>query len=508
MSLIDQGHRIWGEKMGNTYMLEMRNICKSFPGVKALDQMTLKAIPGRVHIIMGENGAGKSTLMKILMGIYQADAGELFWEGKPVKIESPAAAQKLGISMIHQELNTVADLEVVEYMFLGREILQKNGMFLDKQEMARLTRTHLDRLKIGYSEHTKMKDLTQSETQLCEIAKAVSCDAKLIIMDEPTSAIADREVETLFSVIRQLKAEGKAVLYITHKLNEVSAIGDDITILRDGQWIASMAIGETTDAEIIKMMIGRDLGEQYPKERVEVGDVGFEVKNLSNQNVSNISFRVRKGEIVGFSGLIGAGRTELMRAIFGLDHVDKGQVIVNGEVIKIRQPKDAIRAGVVLVPEDRKNLGLVLMHSVIKNIALPNYDIHNTFGFVRNKELNQLGNDLCSQLGIKTTSIDTTVETLSGGNQQKVVLAKWLGRDIKVLILDEPTRGIDVGAKSEIYRLMEDLAKRGICIIMISSELPEILNMSDRVYVMKAGCISGELIRSEATQEAIMRYSI
>lgn len=495
--------------MKSAYMLEMRNICKSFPGVKALDHMMLNAAPGRVHIIMGENGAGKSTLMKILMGIYQADEGDLIWEGEKVKIESPAIAQKLGISMIHQELNTIADLEVAEYMFLGREIMQKDRLFLNDKEMSRLTREYLDRLNITYDEHTKMKDLTQSETQLCEIAKAVSCNAKLIIMDEPTSAIADREVETLFKVIRQLKAEGKAILYITHKLDEVAQIGDDITVLRDGQWIASTTIAETTETEIIKMMIGRELGEQYPKEKAPIGGIGFAVRNLSSKNgLSNISFQVHKGEIVGFSGLIGAGRTELMRAIFGLDHFEEGQIKVDEQQVCIKKPIDAIHAGIVLVPEDRKNLGLILMHSVMDNISLPNYDIHSKLGFIKQTAIHQVAGELCKQLGVKTPSLSTKVETLSGGNQQKVVLAKWLDRDIKVLILDEPTRGIDVGAKSEIYRLMIRLAKKGICIIMISSELPEVLSMSDRIYVMKEGKISGELRREDATQEKIMRYSV
>lgn len=493
---------------GKEYILEMKGVSKSFPGVKALSDMNLKVRAGSVHVIMGENGAGKSTLMKILMGLYQADQGEIYFKGQKIDHHSPAKAAELGIAMIHQELNTISGLDVGQYLFLGREMMYKNKLFLNDKEMYRKADEYLRLLDIHYSARTKMRDLSQSETQLCEITKAVSSQASLIIMDEPTSAIADKEVEILFRTIRQLKERGTGIIYITHKIDEVKEIGDDITILRDGQWITTVPISDIEQDEIISLMVGRKLTELYPKEFVKPGEMMLEVRNLCGDMFHNISFQVRAGEIVGFSGLIGAGRTEVMQGIFGLDKVEYGEIILEGKSVSIHEPKDAIKNGIVLIPEDRKKLGLVLNHSVKDNIALPNYAFFSKGKPVMDRQYAKQASKLSEQFGVKTPSLNTKVQTLSGGNQQKVVLAKWMDMDIKVLIMDEPTRGIDVGAKAEIYKLMVRLAKKGIAIIMISSELPEILGMSDRIYIMCEGKISGEIGREDATQDLIMKYSM
>lgn len=490
------------------YMLQMENVSKSFPGVKALNNMKLQVRPGSVHVIMGENGAGKSTMMKILLGLYQPDSGEIFFKGKKIENHNPQKAAQLGIAMIHQELNTVSGLDVAQYMYLGRELMSKNKAWLNDTKMYQQARKQLEELNISYSEKTKMRDLSQSETQLCEIAKAVSSDASLIIMDEPTSAIADKEVDVLFNTIRKLRSGGTAIIYITHKIDEIAMIGDEITILRDGQWIATEAISKLSQNQIISMMVGRDLTDLYPKETVAPGKVKMEVKNLCGDMFEDINFHIRAGEIVGFSGLIGAGRTEIMQGIFGLDRLQSGEILLDGKPVKISRPQDAIKNGIILVPEDRKKLGLILRQSIRDNIALPNYRVFTKKGLITAKKYRKQADRLCCDLGVKMTSIDTEAGNLSGGNQQKVVLAKWMDMDIKVLIMDEPTRGIDVGAKSEIYKLMVQLAKRGIAIIMISSELPEILGMSDRIYVMCEGHITGELKREEATQDSIMRYSM
>lgn len=495
--------------MGDTeYILKMTSVSKSFPGVKALSKMKLNVRRGSVHVIMGENGAGKSTLMKILMGLYQADEGEIYFENQKIENHSPAKAAELGIAMIHQELNTISGLDVGQYLFLGRELMYKNHLFLNDKEMYQRADKYLKLLNIRYSAKTKMRDLSQSETQLCEIAKAVSSNASLIIMDEPTSAIADKEVEILFQTIRRLKERGAGIIYITHKIDEIRKIGDDITILRDGQWVDCRPINSISKEEIISLMVGRKLTELYPKENVETGSVRLEVRNLCADMYHDVSFCVKAGEIVGFSGLIGAGRTEVMQGIFGLDEIKSGEILLEGRPVTIHRTQDAIANGIVLIPEDRKKLGLVLGHSVKENIALPNYAVFSKKKPVMEKQYVRQAQKLSEQFGVKTPTINTEVQTLSGGNQQKVVLAKWMDMNIKVLIMDEPTRGIDVGAKAEIYKLMVQLAKKGIAIIMISSELPEILGMSDRIYVMCEGKVTGEIRREEATQDLIMKYSM
>ena len=488
-------------------VLEMRKITKSFPGVKALDGVQLRVRAGSVHVLVGENGAGKSTLMKILSGEHAVDAGEIFFKGVQLTHQNTRAALELGIAMIHQELSPVLDMTIAENIFLGREPMRSRwlNLFVDFERMAHETQALLDRLGLPYRAGQKMRELSIAGMQLVEIAKAISRNAALVIMDEPTSAISDTEVAMLFRQIADLKARGVAIIYITHKMDEIFQIADDITIIRDGQYVGSGKAADYDQNSLIGLMVGRTISSIFPKETVAIGEVALSVRGATRHGVfQNISFEVRKGEILGLAGLIGAGRTEVVRAIFGLDPLDAGEVWLNGQKLELKKPTDAIRHGIAMVSEDRKAEGLVLCRSVQENISLANLEKFAPGLFLDLKAEAESGQKMRNMLQIKTANLNTVVGTLSGGNQQKIAIAKWLLRDLTVLILDEPTRGIDVGSKSEIHRLMTQFAKQGLAIIMISSELPEILGMSDRVVVMQEGKMRGELDRANATQENIM----
>ena len=490
------------------YLLEMRNIVKVFPGVRALDGVNLKVRPGKVHVICGENGAGKSTLMKTINGTYVADEGEMFFKGQPVGKHTVEDTIKMGIAMIYQELNPVMDMTIAENVYLGREPMK--GIFVDYGKLYSDTQTLLDQLDIPYNAHQTMRELSIAGHQLIEIAKAISMNAQVIIMDEPSSAIADAEIEVLFGQIFRLREQGVAILYITHKMDEIFRIADEITIIRDGRWIESGPASDYDAGKLVARMVGREITNVFPKENdIPIGDVVLEVRNLTQEKPDggrfrDISFQLRAGEILGFSGLVGAGRSELMRAIFGLDRLTSGEVYLNGQRLNIRHTADAVKAGIAMVSEDRKGYGLVLGRSIHDNVSLVNLDQFLHGGLVNDSEIDRKTEEMVKLLQIKIANQNVAASTLSGGNQQKVVLAKWLIGDVKVMILDEPTRGIDVGAKSEIHKLMCRFAREGMAIIMISSELPEILGMSDRVVVMQEGQINGILDRSEATQESIM----
>nr|WP_305147478.1 sugar ABC transporter ATP-binding protein [Butyricicoccus faecihominis] len=489
----------------------MRNIVKIFPGVRALDGVNLKVRAGKVHVICGENGAGKSTLMKVINGSHDADEGEMFFEGKPVGRHTIQDTMKMGIAMIYQELNPVLEMTIAENVFLGRE--PKSGPFVDFAKMIRDTQALLDRLQIPYDAHQKMRELSIAGHQLIEIAKAISMNAKVIIMDEPSSAIADAEIEVLFGQIFSLKEQGVAILYITHKMDEIFRIADDITIIRDGQWIESGPAADYDANKLVSRMVGREITNVFPKEDdIPIGDVVLEVKNLTQEKqdggrFENISFTLRQGEILGFSGLVGAGRSEVMRAVFGLDPYTSGEILMEGKPVSIRNTADAIRAGIAMVSEDRKGYGLVLGRNIRDNISLVTLRDFVKNGLIDDKAIVKRAGEMVDMLNIKIANLDVAASTLSGGNQQKVVLAKWLIGDVKVMILDEPTRGIDVGAKSEIHKLMCRFARQGMAVIMISSELPEVLGMADRVVVMQEGRINGVLERREATQESIMKLA-
>ncbi len=495
---------------GNEYVLEMRNIVKVFPGVRALDGVKLQVRPGKVHVICGENGAGKSTLMKIINGTYVADEGEMYFKGQKIGPHTVQDTLNMGIAMIYQELNPVVEMTIAENIWLGRE--PKKARFVDFNKMNRDTQELLDKLNIPYKATQKMYELSIAGHQLIEIAKAISCNASVIIMDEPSSAIGDEEINVLFDQIFSLRDHGVAILYITHKMDEIFRIADDITIIRDGQWIETGPASEYDSDKLVARMVGREITDMFHKDtEVPIGDVIFEVKDLTQEKADggrfrNISFELHEGEILGFAGLVGAGRSEVMRAIFGLDPITSGHVYLNGEEIHIKNTRDAINKGIAMVNEDRRSYGLVLGRSIHDNVSLVNMNKY-TKVLVDDKKISEDVEKMRQLLQIKIPNENVEAETLSGGNQQKVVLAKWMVGDVKVMILDEPTRGIDVGAKSEIHKLMTEFAARGMGIIMISSELPEILGVSDRVVVMQEGIIQGILDRSEATQESIMKLA-
>ena len=490
--------------MAGEVIVSMKDICKSFPGVKALDHVHLELRSGEVMALLGENGAGKSTLMKILSGVYTRDSGEVEVFGEPVGNLNPRQAQELGIAIIHQEVNMCRHLTVQENIFLGREI--RKGGVLQTREMRRRTQEVLDELGVDFKPETIVGNLPISKQQMVEIAKALSLNAKVLIMDEPTSALTAREIEELFRIIRDFKSKGGGVIYISHRLEELQHIVDRVTIMRDGQFIAEMDYQDTTMDEIITLMVGREIKEKFPRVETEKGRKVFEVKNLnSGRLVRDINFSLYEGEIVGFAGLMGAGRTETSRAIFGVRPKSSGEIYLNGEELTINSPEDAIKQGVVLVPEDRKKDGLCTKLSIRENIALPNLDIiSNGAGVISHKKEMDMVHKAIRDLKIKTPNTEINAANLSGGNQQKVVVSKWLARDSKVVIFDEPTRGIDVAAKVEIYNLMNELKQNGIAVMFISSELPEILGIADRVIVMCDGRITGEVMAKETTQEEIL----
>jgi ABC-type sugar transport system ATPase subunit len=484
-------------------IVSMRKITKIFSGVKALSEVSVDFYRGEVHTLMGENGAGKSTLMKILMGMYIPDEGEIYIKGRKVNFTSIADGLNSRISMVYQELTPILDMTVAENIYLGRE--NTKAIFLDRKTLNLKTKELLESLEIDIKPTTKMRKLSVAEIQLVEIAKAISLDSEIIIMDEPTSAISEREVNKLFRILNKLKNKGIAIIYISHKMDEIFKISDRITVLRDGQHISTNFASDLNKEMLIAQMVGREIKDQFPKIEVPIGDVKAEFINFSDgKHFNNISFKVRKGEILGIAGLMGAGRTELVESIFGLRKATSGKIKIDGKSISVHSPIDAIANGIALVPEDRKEIGLNLISSVMQNISLPSLSKFCKCGVVLRKKECTAVDEYIKKLNISTPNRLQIVNNLSGGNQQKVVIAKWLLKDADIIIMDEPTRGIDVGAKAEIYRLICSLAKSGKSIIMVSSEMPEVIGMSDRIIVLSDGKLSGELKRNEFSQEKIL----
>mgnify|MGYP005795517319 FL=1 len=489
------------------YILEVEGLSKSFGGTKALQNVELHIKRGEVHALVGENGAGKSTLMKAIIGLHRIDSGTITFEGKPYKVSGPAEAIKKGITMIHQELNPEPYLTVAENIFLHKEDVR--GVFLNKNETNRRAAEVLKQFDFDISPTHLVGDLTLAQAQMIEIMKAVSSDAKLVIMDEPTSSLDNDETDRLFQTIRQLKARGVSVIYISHRMEEIFSICDTVSVFRDGKFIDCKPIEEVTPDSLISLMVGREIKNVFAKTECEIGDVVFKVENLTGKGFTDISFEVHKGEILGFTGLAGAGRSETMRAIFGLDEYTSGKMYLDGREIVNKNPRQAIRNGIAMVNEDRRQYGLCLYRSINENISLPNLPVHQK-GLLLNKRKEKRENsEYAKMLTVKAASLEEDAIALSGGNQQKVVLAKWLMSKPKVLILDEPTRGVDVGAKSEIHALMCEFAKQGLAVIMISSELPEVMAMSDRLLVYHEGRINGELFREDilsgqVTQETVL----
>lgn len=490
-------------------LVQMEGISKGFPGVQALSDCQFELAAGEVHALVGENGAGKSTLMKILTGIYQKDSGRLLLKGQEVHIPNTKAAQSLGVSIIHQELNLIPDLTIAQNMFIGREPRKPLRFLLDEHKMNEDTGELLRQLNLNLDPRMKISDLSVAKQQMIEIAKALSFRSDVLIMDEPTAALTDAEISELFRMIEKLRSTGAGIVYISHRMEELTRISDRITVMRDGRYIATVQTKETSMDQIISMMVGRELHvEKHELVKPHNAKKILEVRNLSRRKAfEEIHFTVGAGEIVGVAGLMGAGRTEVARAIFGADRIDAGDIYVNGVQVRIRGTHDAVKHGIGYLSEDRKRFGLLVDMEVGENVALPSLGKLKRFGWMQDSEIEKVSAHYVEALKIKTPSIRQKAKFLSGGNQQKIVIGKWLYRDCQVLIFDEPTRGIDVGAKAEIYALLEELAKQGKAILMISSELPEILRLSHRVLVMCEGRITGELIGEHATQEEIMRLA-
>lgn len=492
--------------MNEPYKLRVSGINKSFPGVKALENIDFAVKHGSIHVLCGENGAGKSTLMKIINGIYQPDSGEIFIDGKPVKILNPLQARQLGISMIFQELNYIPELTIKENFFVGNLPINKLGK-VSWKKITQKTKELLNKEHLHYDPNTQIKNLTVSDIQMIEISKAISYSSDIIIMDEPTSAITQAEIDRLIERIIELKNRGKSIIYISHKLDEIFRIADEITILRDGCVVDTKPKNEINIDAVISLMVGRRLTNNYPKEQISRGEKLLEVKGLKREGIHDISFELYAGEIVGFAGLMGAGRTEVMRSLFGLDPITSGLIEIKSKPVKIKSVQDSISNNMAMLSEDRRRYGFVPIRSVKENVSLASLKQFINSGRLHAKKENAAVKKICERMRVKTPSFDTTVEALSGGNQQKVVLAKWMLREPDILILDEPTRGIDVGAKYEIYKLMVELATESKAILIVSSELPELLGMCDRIYVMSNGFITGELNRKEFSQETIMRMA-
>ena len=490
------------------YILDMQNISKTFPGVKALDGVQLQVKPGEVHALMGENGAGKSTLMKILMGIYTMDeGGSITFDGKPYLVHNPKEAMDTGIAMIHQELNPILDMTVYENIFVGRE-LRKYGIVDKKAEIEEAKRL-IAECGLHVSPTETLRHLTVAQCQLIEIIKAISVNAKVIIMDEPTAAITDREVELLFGHIRRLKEKGVAIIYISHRMDEIFAICDSITVYRDGKYIGRGSTKELDEAALIKMMVGREITDVFPKLDAQIGEVIFEAKHVTREDnkVRDVSLSVRRGEILGIGGLVGAGRSELVEGIFGMHRLAQGDILVKGKPVKVHSPADIIKEGVALVTEDRKVTGLNLSGTVNDNISMVAIQKALVNGLYSQSKANKLSQEYIEKLNIKTPSGDQIVGNLSGGNQQKVVISKWLLNDPDIIIMDEPTRGIDVGAKRDIYLLIGSLVQQGKAVIIISSEIPELMGVCDRIAVMAEGHFAGEIGREDFSQETVMRLA-
>lgn len=493
-------------------VLQVKGICKRFPGVLALDQVDFEVYPGEVVALLGENGAGKSTLMKILAGAYHKDEGQILMRGTEINPRSTAESQHLGIATIYQEFTLTPNQTAAANIFISREPRYRGVLrpfnIINRRQMEQEATKLLDLVGAHVPPYALVEDLSVAERQQVEIAKALAVDAQVIIMDEPTSALGADETRVLFDIVRSLRERGLSIIFITHRLEEVFEITDRIIVMRDGERVGTLMTADTTIDEIIRLMVGREVTDLFQKEKVEIGDTVLKVEKLSRQGVvQDISFDLRRGEILGFAGLVGAGRTETMRLIFGADHKDSGHVWVDGREVFITSPEKAVEEGIGLIPEDRGNQGLVLELTVLFNMILPNLKRFTGAGFVQQRQSRLQAEEFVNRLRVRTPGLYQTVKNLSGGNQQKVVLAKWLMLNPRVLIMDEPTRGIDVGAKSEIHALMSELAKQGIGIIMISSEMPEILAMSDRIVVMHEGRMAGVLDQTEATQERIMAYA-
>jgi ribose transport system ATP-binding protein len=490
--------------------LELRSIIKRFPGVVALNGVNLDVRAGEVHALLGENGAGKSTLIKTISGVYRPDAGEMIIDGRPVSVRSPHDAQVLGISTIYQEFTLAPDMTVAENIYLGREPLRIRALsIVDRQELVRRTRALLASLDLQIDPNTVVRHLGVAQQQMVEIAKALSLDARLIIMDEPTATLTAHEIDRLFDAVRRLRQRGMAVVYVSHRLDEVKAICDRATILRDGAYVATVPVASTAVDEMIRLMVGRDLKDLFPKAAIEPGDELLRVEQLTRTGVLHgISFSVRRGEIVGIAGLVGSKRTETARAIFGVDPIDGGRIFVRGTPVTIRTPSDAIAHRIALVPEDRKRQGIFPPLSIRENVVLSALERVSHHGILDMRKETERAQGFVSSLRVATTDVGKRVLDLSGGNQQKVVIAKWLNTEAEVFLFDEPTRGIDVGGKIEVYRLMSELLARGAGIVMISSELPEILGLSDRILVMREGRICGEFDRGTATEETILNCAL
>lgn len=488
--------------MDNNYILTLKNITKEFPGVKALDDVTINIERGTIHGLVGENGAGKSTLIKILAGIYQPNKGEIILDGKPCRFNSPIEARRAGISVVHQEIKLAEPLSVAENMFLGNVQL-KNGL-VDWKGMRRRAREIVEDLGMDIDINAQVSSLTVAKKQIVEIMHAINNNSRILIMDEPSAVLTDRELEVMFRIVKQLRDEGITIIYISHRLDEIFGLCSNVSVLRDGRHIDTIPVASVDRQGLINMMVGREMGQEYPKEVGNVGGTILEVKNLSRGILQDISFEVKSGEVFGISGLVGAGRTELARAILGIDKPESGEVYVRGKKVHYRTFADAIRDGLGLIPEDRKLQGLVQIMSVKRNTTLVNMKRVLRAGVISSSLEEKLSKEYADKLHVVTPSMETEVQYLSGGNQQKVVIAKWLFQNSEILFLDEPTRGIDVGAKAEIYRLINRMAKEGKTIIMISSEMPELLGMCDRIMVMHEGHKMGELNAAEATQAKIM----
>jgi ribose transport system ATP-binding protein len=490
-------------------ILQLQKITKRFPGVLALDNFSFDIYPHEIHALLGENGAGKSTLMKIISGVYLKDAGNILFHGKTASIPDPLSAQKQGITIIHQELNLFPQLTVAQNIFIGRE---PRGYFkgvLDEKQLNKDAEIILKSLKLNISPTEKVANLTVAKQQMVEIAKALSFKAEVLIMDEPTSALTESEIVTLFRIIKNLRDSGVAIVYISHRLAELEEIADRVTVMRDGKWVNTLMYKDTSSQELISMMVGRDIDKMFQKKESKIGEILLEVRGMNRGGyLKDINIAVRKGEILGISGLMGAGRSELAKAIFGADKIDSGDLYIDGKKVSIKSPVDAINLGIGYLTEDRKKDGLVLVHSVEDNTVLASLGkVINSLGVINGSACKEITQKQVDTLKIKTPSLEQRVINLSGGNQQKVIIAKWLCCESRLLIFDEPTRGIDVGAKVEVYELMSQLSEKGVAIIMISSELPEILAMSDRILVMHEGRITGELLSKDASQEKIMSYA-
>jgi inositol transport system ATP-binding protein len=490
------------------YLLEVEGVRKAFPGVLALDDVSFKLKRGHVHALMGENGAGKSTLMKIVAGIYTPDSGSFRLKGQEIRLHSPLDALRYGIAMIHQELNLMNFMTVAENIWIRREPLNALGL-VRHEEMRRRTRELFERLDIGIDPETEVRDLSVASRQMVEIAKAVSYDSDVLIMDEPTSALTEREVDHLFKIIRTLKAQGKGIIYITHKMNELFEIADEVSVFRDGRFVGEHAATDVTRDDIIRLMVGREITQMFPKETVPIGEVALSVKGLSLEGrFRDISFDLRKGEILGFAGLVGSGRSNVAETLFGVTPATSGTIAIDGREVAVKNPGMAMDAGMAFLTEDRKESGCFLLLDIMANmqIALLRHG-HATAGFVREREIEALCQQQKSRLRVRTPDLEEPVINLSGGNQQKVLIARWLMTKPRILILDEPTRGIDVGAKAEIHKLISELAGQGVAVLMISSEMPEVLGMSDRILVMHEGRMTGIVDRKDATQVKIMELA-